>query len=199
MRYCVEFDDLCDQTAYTLQVLKAIKGEWPEFKVTLFTIPARTSPIVIEEAKKMGDWIALAPHGWRHTKGECLSWTKEEALSKLRLAAEKGVDAPTFRAPGWLLDHETYAACRELGYTVADHFVYRASQEGDKVYTYNNTAGKAPLVRAVHGHLSRSQYVDNWILKMVQDGRIRFAKESEFLFPWEAAVVLDRPVEEMAL
>jgi predicted deacetylase len=194
----VDFDDLCDETAYTLQVLEALREANPGFKATLFTIPARTSSELIVEAKKH-EWLALAPHGWRHTRGECLAWTKEEALAKIEAAREKGIDAPAFRAPAWLLDRAVYDTCMELDYTVCDHAVYRIPIEGAKTYTYNLLGGRAPQVRAIHGHLTRTQHVDNWILRLIQQGRLRFAPKSEFFFPWEVAITTTAASSEMAL
>lgn len=199
MKYCVDFDDLCDETAYTLSVLEAIKQQYPTFKATLFAIPKRCSPQLIEEAKKHSEWLALAPHGWRHTRGECLAWTKPEAESKITLAKDMGIDAPAFRAPAWLLDRETYMACKTLGYTVCDHAIYRIPQEGDVTYTYNLTGGRADKIRSIHGHLTRSSFVNNWILAMMQDGRLRFAPNSEFFYPWEVSVTIAAPKSEMGV
>jgi hypothetical protein len=185
MIYCVDMDDLCDATADTLDVLLRVKEKVPPFKVCLFTIPKRTSPATIARFKEY-PWIALAPHGWRHTRGECLSWSVEEAVSKLRLARSMGIDAPAFRAPAWLIDRSTYEACSIEGITVCDHREYRCTYENSRVYTYNHVDGRAPKTRSIHGHLSR--VLNNYIGDMETDGRLTLHQSSTFAWPWEVAV-----------
>jgi len=184
-QYVVEFDDLCDATAGTLDTIAKVKEKYPDFRTTLFTIPRRTSPEVITKAKGLGDWLYLAPHGWRHTRGECLGWAKEEALTKISLAKAMGIDAPCFKAPAWLIDVEIYDACEELGYVVCDHLEFHEDSNA-KVYRYNDHFNRMKRTTPIHGHLSNC--MDNWIEDMAKDGRLTFAKDSVFLTPWEAAV-----------
>jgi hypothetical protein len=185
VEYCVDFDDYCDNVAdNTIERLQELKAKYPEFKCTLFTIPRRCSEETIARAKALG-YVALAPHGWRHTRGECLSWSVYEALEKLTLAAKLGCDAPVFRAPAWLLDDAVYTACDALGYVVADHVEHNFASPG-QVYTYNFHSGHKPGVRCVHGHVT--PVAGNYINDMLQDGRLNLAKNSTFLYPWEVAV-----------
>ena len=184
--YCVEFDDLCDNVAEdAYEQLSLLHDKYPQVKVTLFTIPQRTSDETIHKFKSL-PWIKLAPHGWRHTRGECLGWSKEEAIDKIMLANERGIDAPTFRAPAWLIDRDIYAACSELGYAVADHKDFRLNYTDVQVYTYNNFLGKKPKVRGIHGHLT--SVCDNYIGDMLTDGRLTFSDKATFMWPWEVAV-----------
>lgn len=166
----VDFDDLCDNTAHTLTVLEDLKVAYPNFKVTLFAIPARCSQATLQHVaqlnEKYGKFIALAPHGWRHTRGECYAWTSEEAIAKIKAAAAMGIDAPLFKAPAWLLDGETYHACEELGYTV-----------------YN--PGHLGITNHVHGHLSNT--TGNYIKDMLADGRLAF--KPDHIFQWAEEVV----------
>lgn len=148
----MDFDDYCDATAPKLDLLCRLKDRMPNLQVTLFAIPRRCSPAAIRDVKILGDWVALGMHGWRHTLGECWSWTKDEALAKMRLAAAMGIDAGVFRAPQWVLDAETYYAAAELGWAVADHKDFRVLGTGCRVYTYNKPIWNPPYTR-VHGHL----------------------------------------------
>lgn len=186
MRYCVDFDDLTDSTATPgLEVLSEIKLACPDFKVTLFAIPQRLTDSTIAKVKEVGaGWIQLAPHGWRHTRGECLSWNDEEARSKIELAAARGIDAPVFRAPAWLLDAHTYEACRQLKYVVASHCQFRVPNTNVPEYIYNySTNGWI----GVHGHLT--PVANNFILKMRDEGKLTFARNATFAYPQDLAEV----------
>ena len=183
--YCVDFDDLYDEIAdRSLGHLLALKEKYPAFACTLFTIPDRTSDETIAKFKPY-PWIALAPHGWRHTGGECLAWPAHEAEAKILLAKERGIDAPVFRAPGWLINRATYEACRDLNIVVADHSENFLAVPGTKVYRYNDPAWRANDVTPVHGHLTDCA-VDNFIENMLADNRLSFADKAEFVQPWEA-------------
>src|SRR3972149_1329288 len=153
MRYCVDFDDLCDNViTESIAVLSDIKAACPEFKATIFTIPQRITDDNIWRIKGIGfGWLQLAPHGWRHTRGECLSWTDDEARAKLIAAKDRGIDAPIFRAPAWLIDKDTYDACGALNYIVAAHIDFRISGTGVPEYIYNS---HIPGVKTIHGHLT---------------------------------------------
>lgn len=179
--YCVDFDDFCDVTVPELDVLKAVKEKYEGFKVTLFTIPQRTSDASIKHAKELGDWVQLAPHGWRHTRGECLAWSTEEAVEKIREAANRGINAPVFRAPGWLLDGDVYEACQQLGYTVAAHEVYRIPNSGVAEYIYNAKDGRKNLV-TTHGHMTDCGH--GYIKDLHAEGKLEF-KPGIFKFPQE--------------
>lgn len=165
----VDFDDYCDATVHTLDLLADIKRAHPKFKVTLFAIPARCSSTTIEMAKHVdakygGNWLQLAPHGWRHTRGECYYWTSEEAIDKITRAANRGIDAPLFKAPAWLINDETVAACKSINYIV-----------------YN--PGHLGIENYVHGHLSDT--TGNFIYDMLAQGQLTFAPDCEFLWPQE--------------
>lgn len=184
--FCVEFDDLCDASARRLDLLKDLKEKHPGFQVTLFTIPCRTSAGTIARAKSLGNWVKLAPHGWRHTRGECLAWTDEEARKKIQLARDMGIDYPCFRAPAWLLDGDVYKACDDLRISVASHKMFRLKHTGVREYVYNMPRGK---FRAVHGHLTNC--ADNFIDDMLRDGRLSFPENAVFTTPNEMAEVCE--------
>jgi Predicted deacetylase len=188
--FVVDFDDLCDATVGELEVLKQIKAQYNDFKVTLFTIPQRTSDTTIAAAKALGEWCQIAPHGWWHTRGECYSWSSEEAVEKIAAAKQRGIDAPAFRAPGWLLDGDVYVACRELDYTICSHAIYRIPKTGVKEYVYNDVTLRGKGTRAIHGHLTPVS--GNFIRDMDRNGKLTFgeAKRRTFSFPWEEGVYI---------
>lgn len=194
--FCVDFDDLCDNVMVQqykgkkvnlVEFFQKWKGETPNLKVTLYTIPKRCSPSTIKSMKDLGDWVALAPHGWRHTKGECLAWSDVEAEDRILAAKDMGIDAPIFRAPGWLLDGDVYIACHDINYTVASHEVFRIPNTGVKEYIYNMHMGVfPPRTRRVHGHLT--PVCDNWIYDMHKDGWLKL--KGDFVWPWEVSGVV---------
>jgi hypothetical protein len=181
--YCVDFDDFCDATASELKYITQLKNDYPNFKVTLFTIPMRTSDSTIKLAKDLGDWVQLAPHGWRHTRGECLAWTDVEAETKIKLAADRGIDAPVFRAPAWLIDADTYTACAKLGYVVASHSTFRVPSTGTPEYIYNGL--NSGLYKGVHGHLTNCGF--DYIGDDYEAGKFKF-KRPVFRFPQDLAM-----------
>lgn len=186
LTYCVEFDDLCDTVAdRSLEQLLIIKQKYPQFVCTLFTIPNRTSDDTLEKFKAH-PWIALAPHGWHHTRGECLTWPYHEAEAKILLARKRGIDAPAFRAPAWLINRATYEVCRDHNITVCDHLDNFLKVLDTKVYRYNDPAWRKPKIRPIHGHLTDSTAIENFIGNMLTDGRLSFAAKSEFVYPWDA-------------
>lgn len=160
----VDFDDFCDATLPELKYLITLKQRYPELLVTLFTIPARTSDSTLATAREVGEmfspknWLQLAPHGWRHIRGECFAWTDVEAKDKIAAAAERGIDSPIFKAPGWLIDGDTYKACHELGYAVASHETFRIPNTGCYEYVYNSP-GNGFI--SIHGHLTKTS--ENYI------------------------------------
>lgn len=187
-QFVVDFDDLCDNVAdNSYEQLTALKERVPTLKVTLFTIPKRVSIATIERFKQL-DWVALAPHGWRHTRGECLAWNVDEAVDKITMAAQMGIDAPVFRAPAWLLDEDVYEACAQLGYVVAAHAQTHVPHDKVRHYIYNSRTGKKAGVRACHGHLTPVS--GNFINDMVEDGRLDLPADATYLYPWEAAVIV---------
>jgi predicted deacetylase len=198
MEYVVDFDDLTGENAHKLSVLCDLREKYPDFKATLFTIPNRISQQFIGEVKALGSWLALAPHGWEHTRGECLSWSVSEAVDKIKEAQDKGIDAPIFRAPAWLLAGATYEACARLNLQIASHRDFHLKSTGktdDGVswtnvpqYIYNLTTGRKQGVRACHGHIT--PVADNHILDMARDGRLSFPDKATFTWPWEASVLI---------
>lgn len=200
--YCVEFDDLCEnvlvqeykgQQVYLVDWLRKWKESTPQLKITLFTIPApsRITDATIALFKgEFGEWCKLAPHGWAHTRGECLGWTKEEAKDKILMAAERGIDAPVFRAPGWLLDKDVYEACGELGYVVASHKDFRVRDMGVREYVQNLHVGANPMrTKRVHGHVTPVS--DNFIYDLHDRGWLNFKPTDAFKWPWEVATVVN--------
>ena len=70
MTYIIDADDFCEDNS-SLDVLYNIKGNNPNFKITLFTIPGRCSLKFLGIVKNI-EWINMVPHGLLHdTNREC--------------------------------------------------------------------------------------------------------------------------------
>lgn len=148
----MDFDDLCDQYNPWPQ-LETLKLNEPDLKVTLFTIPMRCSKQLLKHYAAEKAWIELAMHGWWHTTGETFSWTREEALDKMRRAEDMGIDGHGFKAPKWLIDPVVYEAAAELGWYIADHKKnrFRPTQAGERIYISDLRLRDGKL-RRLHGH-----------------------------------------------
>lgn len=193
----MDVDDLCDavmvqewrgQRIDLVEWLASWHAREEGLKLTAFTIPRRTSDATIRRFKDELPWVALAPHGHAHCRGECLGWTRQEALDKLRMARERGIDAPIFRAPGWLIEREVYEAAGELGYTIASHADMRCEVAGVKEYVYNLHVGANPMrTKRIHGHFT--PVAGNMLYDMAYDGRLKVPHGATYVWPWEVAVV----------
>jgi hypothetical protein len=188
--YVVDFDDLCDATRSELDILAELKRKHNALQCTLFTIPMRTNPHTIASVQHLNTiwgkkWLHLAPHGWRHTRGECLAWTSEETIDKLHLSRELGIDAPCFRAPGWLLESDVSDGCQQLNYTLASHIDHRAPVPNLREYIYNDPAHERKQLMTIHGHVTPVE--GNYIKDMLKDGRLDFPADATFSTPWEVA------------
>src|SRR3990172_6859157 len=105
----LDFDDLCDSND-PYDTLLVLKDRDSGFKVTLFAIPTRCSDAMLQKYATIRDWCALAVHGWRHARHECLGWTKEETEDKLgRAFSIYPGFVKLFKAPNWEIELEVYA------------------------------------------------------------------------------------------
>jgi hypothetical protein len=113
----VDFDDFHEEEN-RLDLLHALKAINPKFKCTVFAIPALGSE---EFWRETPEWIELAVHGWRHPHPrEAAGWTYSEAMFVLSYCSD--IFAHGFKAPGWRISDETYTACMDAGWWVADHW-----------------------------------------------------------------------------
>jgi hypothetical protein len=85
------------------------KAKFPKFKITLFTIPDRTSKEMIQLILKHYDWIELAVHGFNHESNfECYSWDYDRTqalMDRIYRMNEPFLDTykRIFKAPGWTI------------------------------------------------------------------------------------------------
>ncbi len=112
-----DWDDFTDQDGWALGCLGYLRKIRPDFRCTLFAIPARGTP---EFWAGVPDWIELAVHGWLHpTPYECVGWARDEMEFVIAHRPERFVEG--FKAPGWQISDGCYAALQTAGWWVADH------------------------------------------------------------------------------
>jgi len=151
----VEADDFMDRYDRNgLNFLFYWKTKFPKFKITLFTIPDRTSPELLKLMSKHNDWIELGVHGWNHESNfECWSWDETKINAYLDRIDKLKYYTPIFKAPGWQITDEysgynadpdlhpvakdkslVYRVLTERGYTIVDrHYNKPARPENSEI------------------------------------------------------------------
>ena len=116
-----------------------LKAKYPKFKITLFTIPNKTSREFLKLITPHGSWIELAIHGWDHDSNyECWSWDYEKAKALMnRLETFHPTDSiyykKIFKAPGWTITdkYSGYNASEEMPIHKDPQGVYNALKDLD--------------------------------------------------------------------
>lgn len=148
----VESDDTEDHYERNgLNFLFYWKAKYPKFKITLFTIPSKTSREMVSLLKRNEDWIELAVHGFTHSSNfECYDWDYEKTKDLMYNLASRGY-VKNFKAPGWTITPDlcgyparedqliskdkqaVYKALHDLGFVVTDrHYNRERRVEGGK-------------------------------------------------------------------
>lgn len=95
----------------------------PNFKATLFAIPAEMTFELAEWCKANSQWIQLAVHGIFHSSNyECEKMTYEEFDEKIK-TLQPMIDTyfvKGFKAPGWQISDDIYRWLKDHGWWVAD-------------------------------------------------------------------------------
>jgi hypothetical protein len=100
----VESDDTEDHYERNgLNFLFYWKAKFPKFKISLFTIPNKTSREMISLLERHSDWIEILVHGFNHSSNfECFDWDIEKT-KELMMSMEKRGFKKIFKAPGWTI------------------------------------------------------------------------------------------------
>lgn len=110
----VEADDFMDRPDRNgLNYIFAWKAKYPKFKISLFTVPDRTSPEMLSLIARNGDFIELLVHGFDHESNfECYGWDYEKTKNLMhRIYKMQPLEHPqdtsfykkVFKAPGWTI------------------------------------------------------------------------------------------------
>lgn len=184
-----DLDDHCDQHGEeTLSDLDKLKKVYPALKVTLFTIPAKTSLSLLQETAKM-DWIEIAVHGINHVPNEELREVSGEVLSGWfkdfqYIHGEKSPYIKGFRPPGWFIKEEHVEACNKLGLWVALHVRDRKMLGPLCEHGFYCCDDRLPYH---HGHTHN--VCGNWLRKDMDKLLTKWRKDQKFAFVSEALLV----------
>lgn len=121
----VESDDTEDHYERNgLNFLFYWKAKYPKFKITLFTIPNRTSFEMVKLLECHNDWIELAVHGFNHSSNfECFDWDYDKAKELMEPQFSKGYTR-NFKAPGWTITPDL------CGYPANDNQLIAKDKQG---------------------------------------------------------------------
>lgn len=115
----------------------------PNFKATLFAIPAEMTYELAEWCKANSEWVELAVHGISHSSNyECEKMTYEEfntAIEPFRYMLREYF-VKGFKAPGWQISDGIYEWLVEHGWWVADQD-YNTGRRPEKLSAYINRNG----------------------------------------------------------
>lgn len=132
----VEADDFQDKYDRNgLEMLFYWKAKYPKFKITLFTIPNKTSQEMMNLIGKHSDWIELAVHGWDHDSNyECWGWDYQKTrdlIARLYRFGPQNAYVNIFKAPGWMITDKTagYTADESLSISKEPQGVYNALKD----------------------------------------------------------------------
>ena len=149
----VEADDFYDDWSRNgLNFLFAWKAKYPKFKITLYTIPNRTSQAMLDLLARHSEWIELAVHGWDHESNfECYGWDYDRTKMFMKRAMKEPY-TKNFKAPGWTITpgfngypanptdpitkdpQGVYKALTDMGYVICDrHYNKPARPENAKI------------------------------------------------------------------
>lgn len=123
-RVFVDLDDFCEEymTEREWNLLHELRRIYPDFKVTMFTIPAKSSPQWLRWVKKQYPWIEMAIHGTYHENQDewIVSGKKaKEMLDKILWIYNDEVFCRGFKAPWWKISYDMYNVLRKNGFWVA--------------------------------------------------------------------------------
>lgn len=167
MKVAVEYDDFSGVN-HSLDLLEKIKEHYPNFKVTLFTVPweirfsqsiQHSSPITLEKFEKWcdvvgnTDWMEIALHGLTHAPMEFAELSYEAAVKRIVIGMKMFENrkfknfTKIFKAPQWAISPEAKQAVKDMGFVVLEDQYYNWNLANDKP----NADAKEPYI--MHGHI----------------------------------------------
>ena len=129
-----DWDDHC-QLNDAMPWMLELKKLRPDFKATLFSVPALGTPEFWDDTP---DWIELAMHGWVHpTPREAEHWSYDQSIDVLLSKPARFVEG--WKSPGWLTSPGMYQALEDLGWWIADqHLADDIRPSGLPVYLWED-------------------------------------------------------------
>lgn len=170
--------------------LDALHYANPNFKVTLFTIPAEMSKELAEWCRANSGWVELAAHGFYHSSNyECekMSYDEFDEHIKSMQPMLDGYFVKGFKAPGWQISDDIYRWLQDHGWWVADQG-YNDSRRPKDLPAYVNYSGRfmanTTEFPAWHGHTYNC--VGNGIYETYDQVEALVKAADEFKFVSEA-------------
>lgn len=193
MTFVFDFDDFSPRNT-NFGLLEELKEHFPNFKVTLFTVPwsvqfGTQTPITGDEfrpfceaMRKNADWMEVALHGLTHAPEEFASASHDQAMKWItvgeKMLINRGIPfTKIFKAPQWLLSQRAKQAAEELGYFVAEDGYYNWNLKDDEPGR-PFPKGKEDWILA-HGHI---QMVAGNGLEEAFHKIMRLPSDSKFAF-----------------
>lgn len=196
MKVAIEYDDF-SPTNSNFGLLEMFKEHYPNFKVTLFTVPweirfgrniQESTPITLEKFKPFVDavnscdWIEIALHGLTHAPLEFAELSYEAALKRIvigmKMFENVGIKnfAKVFKAPQWEISPEAERAAKDMGFVVLHDGYYNWNLANDK------PNGDAVEPYIMHGHVQDDcengmHETQHRILKLPIDSEFMFLSE----------------------
>lgn len=158
----------------------------PNFKATLFAIPAEMSYELAEWCRANSGWIQLAVHGIRHTSNyECheMSYQEfDEAIKPLQVMLDNYF-VKGFKAPGWQISDGIYRWLAEHGWWVADQS-YNDERRSGILPAYVNNNGTFMVDNTVYNgkHYHTWDCVGNGVYELSDQIKADIEGETEFKF-----------------
>jgi hypothetical protein len=137
----VEADDFQDKYDRNgLNYLFYWKAKYPNFRITLFTIPDKTSQ-TFKNLIDQCNWIEIAVHGFNHDSNfECYGWDYNKCKTLMEKTQRQWIwkDTPyikIFKAPGWSItpDNNGYPSAPEDLINKDKQAVYKALTDMDYI------------------------------------------------------------------
>lgn len=158
-RIYVDLDDFCEEYMITerWKVLHQLRQIYPNFKVTMFTIPNKSSLQWLRWVKKEFQWIDMGVHGTNHENQSEWLVSGKEAIKKFYAVYNEEVFSKGFKAPWWKISKEAYDALRGAGIWVATNKSNNFIKPDDRL-NYEYDTGEEILPDIHYGYT----FFDTW-------------------------------------
>ena len=166
----LNLDDFAsDYKRNALNWLFDFKSQYPDFKITLFSIGRFCSIEFLQSIKKL-KWIQLAGHGFTHSSNsECLKWDEDKWKTYLNVYEQLGYKH-LFKAPNYQMNKLGYEMLKKNGWWIACRkYQIKDLPKGMKYYCFETTPG------GVTGH--------TWLMEAhKKEGKFDWDKDTKFDF-----------------
>ena len=190
MKLCVALDDFSEEIMGDKEwkVLLDLKKEYPNLKITMFTIPGQCSREWLLKMSKERHWIEMGIHGDKHIRKEFD--INNVIASKVSLWFTSFNGMTLYKAPWWDLELSQFNELHKWGIKVATNktndfkgdYVYDDGREVIKDICYELDNG----VYTWHGHVQSQRKANphnpNGLPDVVDLFKKHIPKDTKFMF-----------------